>query len=130
MSSAAEIVVDASIWVEALAGVRFPALDEALNRGLAVIAPLVLSELVTGAHTPSERAAIGELLQEAPLHPCGLEHWIRVGDLRRVLAYRGVNVTVPDAHVAQCALDRNAELLAKDGVFELIARHTPLRLVR
>jgi predicted nucleic acid-binding protein len=57
-----------------------------------------------------------------------LDHWIRVGDLRRTLARKGVSVTIPDAHVAQCALDLDAVLLTSDGVFNTIAKHVPLRV--
>src|SRR5205085_10796471 len=39
-------------------------------------------------------------------HETPLEHWINVGNLRRALRQAGVSVTIPDAHVAQCALDR------------------------
>jgi len=42
----------------------------------------------------------------------------------------GLSVTIPDAHVAQCALDRDAILLTRDGVFGKIAKHVPLRLPR
>jgi hypothetical protein len=34
----------------------------------------------------------------------------------------------PDAHVAQCALDRDAVLLSKDAVFAHIARFSALRV--
>ncbi|HEY0158313.1 MAG TPA: hypothetical protein VGF28_13610 [Thermoanaerobaculia bacterium] len=57
-----------------------------------------------------------------------LEHWMNVGALRRLLASKGVNVTVPDAHVAQCALDRDAVLYSGDVIFARIAKHTSLRL--
>lgn len=53
---------------------------------------------------------------------------VRVGDLRRKLAQKGIAVTIPDAHVAQCALDRDAVLLTSDAVFRSIAKHSPLRL--
>jgi predicted nucleic acid-binding protein len=39
-----------------------------------------------------------------------------------------VTVSVPDAHVAQCALDRDALLLTRDAIFEAMARLIPLRL--
>jgi predicted nucleic acid-binding protein len=47
-----------------------------------------------------------------------------------MLATRGVNVTIADAHVAQCALDRGATLVARDDIFPLIATHTSLRLAQ
>jgi predicted nucleic acid-binding protein len=51
-----------------------------------------------------------------------------VGELQGRLAEKGVAVSTPDAHVAQCALDRNALLLARDDVFRRIAKETSLRL--
>ena len=54
--------------------------------------------------------------------------WIRVGDLRRRLASRGISVSTPDAHVAQCALERGALLLSRDAVFVRIAEASELRV--
>jgi len=51
-----------------------------------------------------------------------------VGDLRRRLAGRGVSVSTPDAHVAQCALDRGALLLSRDAIFLRIAQTSELRV--
>ena len=62
------------------------------------------------------------------MHETPLEHWIRVGDLRRRLADRGVSVSTPDAHVAQCALERGALLLTRDAVFLRIAQTSELRV--
>jgi len=67
-------------------------------------------------------------LQDFPLHETPLAHWIRVGELRRRLRHKGLAVSTPDAHVAQCALDRGALLLSGDAVFARIARLCPLRL--
>ena len=124
----AGIVVDTSVWIDFFGGAASEHLIEALAHGAVIMPPIVVAELVSGADASDQRKAIGELLQDAPIHDTPLEHWIRVGDLRRVLARKGVVVTVPDAHVAQCALDRNATLLTRDAVFEKIALHTKLRL--
>ena len=125
----AGLVVDTSVWIEFFAGAGIhAALAEAIEHGAAVIPPIVLAELMTGASTQSQRQAIGELLQDAPVHDTPLEHWLRVGDLRRSLAQKGIEVTIPDAHVAQCALDRDAVLMSSDRVFGLIAKHIALRL--
>jgi len=63
-------------------------------------------------------------------HRTPLEHWVRVGDLRRRLAGRGVSVSTADAHVAQCALEREAVLLSRDAIFARIAEASELRLQR
>ncbi|HVT04732.1 MAG TPA: PIN domain-containing protein [Thermoanaerobaculia bacterium] len=123
----AGVVIDTSVWIDFFAGAEAVLVEEALENGAAILSPIVVSELISGATTHLQRQAIGELLQDAPLHETPLEHWIRVGDLRRNLARKGVSVTIPDAHVAQCALDRDAVLLTRDAVFTLIAKHVPLR---
>jgi predicted nucleic acid-binding protein len=128
MKSVAGIVIDTSVWIDFFAGIEMQSVEDALAAGLAIVPPLVVAELISGATTTRQRHAIGELLQDAPLHDTPLEHWIRVGDLRRSLARKGLAVTVPDAHVAQCALDRDAILLTRDAIFVQIAKHAPLRL--
>ncbi|HEY3055437.1 MAG TPA: PIN domain-containing protein [Thermoanaerobaculia bacterium] len=125
----AGVVVDTSVWIDFFAGGEAEQLEEALLSGSAVMPPIVVAELVSGA-TAQQRGMIGELLQDAPVHETPLEHWIRVGDLRGKLAGKGVAVTIPDAHVAQCAIDRDAILLTRDAVFSRIAQYTPLRLRR
>lgn len=47
---------------------------------------------------------------------------MRVGRLRAQLFLKGISVSTPDAHVAQCALDVNADLLSEDHVFSAIAK--------
>ncbi len=122
------IVVDTSVWIDFFAGRPTPLLKEALAFGPVVLPPLVVAELVSGAHRTRERSAIADLLAELPLHDTPVEHWIRVGNLRRSLRSRGLSVSTPDAHVAQCALDRDAMLLSRDAVFTSIARYVPLRV--
>jgi predicted nucleic acid-binding protein len=126
----AGVVIDTSAWIRFFSGSDTDHVAEALEHGAAVLPPIVVSELITGANTQTQRQAIGELLQDAPVHATPLGHWIRVGDLRQALARKGLAVTIPDAHVAQCALDLDAVLLSADGVFSSIARHVPLRLGR
>jgi tRNA(fMet)-specific endonuclease VapC len=122
------VVADTSVWIELFAGRPVPALQEALRQGLVVLPPIVAAELVSGARRPRDRAAIQDLLAELPLHATPLDHWIRVGDLRRRLSDRGIAVSTPDAHVAQCALDQGALLLSRDAVFARIAGGSELKV--
>lgn len=122
------VVADTSIWIDFFAGVPTPFLEEALARGVVVLPPIVVAELVSGARRAGERAALEDMLRELPLHETPRGHWVRVGDLRRALRAKGVTVSTPDAHVAQCAIDRDAILLARDAIFPHIARHSSLRL--
>jgi predicted nucleic acid-binding protein len=93
-----------------------------------LLPPIVVAELISGARRARDRTAIQHLVEELPLHETPLEHWVRVGDLRRRLAERGISVSTPDAHVAQCALDRGAVLLSRDAVFARIAQASELEV--
>lgn len=124
------VIVDSSIWIAYLAGSMASEVEKATAAGDLVMSPLVVAEILSGDIAPHAREVFGELLQDYPIHATPLAHWIAVGGLRRMLRSHGINVTVPDAHVAQCALDLDATLLARDEIFAKIAEHTPLRLLR
>jgi predicted nucleic acid-binding protein len=122
------LVADTSVWIDFFAGRPASALEEGLARGSVVLAPVVVAELVSGARRPGQREAIADLVRDLPVHETPVDHWIRVGELRRRLAEKGLAVSTPDAHVAQCALDRDALLLTRDEVFLKVAKATPLRV--
>ena len=128
MNRVSGVVVDTSVWIDFFAGLSTRSLEDALAQGSIVLPPLVVAELVSGARQQREREAIEYFIEKLPLHETPLAHWIRVGGLRQELRGKGLSVSTPDAHVAQCALDRDAVLLSRDAVFASIARLTPLRL--
>ena len=125
----AALVADTSSWISFLSGSGSNRLADALARGEVHLPPIVLAELLSGKMSERDRDALERSLDGLPLSGSDREHWTRVGRLRARLAGRGVTLTIPDAHVAQSALDLGAELLTEDGVFALAARHLPLRLV-
>jgi predicted nucleic acid-binding protein len=110
--------------------VPIPALEDALAHGVVVLAPVVVAELISGAHRSRDHAAIADLVSDLPLHETPLDHWIRVGELRRHLGRHGVTASTPDAHIAQCAIDLGGVLLSRNAIFPRIARHCALRLGR
>jgi predicted nucleic acid-binding protein len=124
------VVVDTSVWIDFFAGGDLPALADALAQGAVVLPPIVIAELVSGAQRAADRRAIAELVQELTIHDTPPDHWVRVGTLRRELRDRGLSVSTPDAHVAQCALDRSALLLSRDAVFARISKLVPLKLIK
>ena len=121
-------VVDTSVWIDYFSGIEIPLLDDALKHGMIVLPPVVVAELVSGAHKAREREALVEFLEELPLHETPLDHWIRVGELRQRCREKGISVSTPDAHIAQCALDLDAQLFTRDDIFAKIARYFSLRL--
>jgi predicted nucleic acid-binding protein len=122
------IVADTSEWIEYFAGRAAPLLDHALAAGLVVVPPIVVAELLSGVRTPAERGPLEDLLRDLAMSEAGFDHWARTGALRASLLARGISVSTPDAHMAQCALDQDALLLTRDEVFGKIASVTALRL--
>jgi len=122
------VVVDTSIWIDFFAGATMPGLEAALATGQVVLPPVVVAELVSGARRKSDQEAIADLVRDLGLYPTDLDHWVRVGELRRHLRSHGLSVSTPDTHVAQCALDSDALLLSRDAIFTKIAKYTVLRV--
>jgi predicted nucleic acid-binding protein len=123
------VVVDASVLIDHLRIGPLEVLRKLFGDVPLFLPPLVVAEVLSGANDPFERVLMGELLEEAPVIETPLAHWIDLGNFRRDLRQQyGLNVSLPDAHVAQCALELGATLLARDGIFQLIAQHYPLRL--
>ncbi|MEO6325552.1 MAG: PIN domain-containing protein [Thermoanaerobaculia bacterium] len=122
------LVVDTSSWISYFAGRGSPLVDDALADGRVHLPAVVAAELLSGKLNARERADLEDLLSDLPLCGTDLPHWFRVGGLRASLLPRGISVSTPDAHVAQCALDLGASLLTEDRVFGLIARHTKLSI--
>ena len=122
------LVVDTSSWIAYFAGRGDSAIDEALAEGRVLLPPIVAAELLSGRLTATDRGDLQDLLSDLPACSADITHWFRVGRLRAELGSQGLSVSTPDAHVAQCALDVDADLLTEDGVFARIARHAGLRL--
>jgi predicted nucleic acid-binding protein len=122
------LVVDTSSWIAWLAGGGSPAVDEALEEGRLHLPVIVAAELLGGRLDESERAELQDMLSDLPAVGTEADHWFRVGKLRADLRVKGLSVSTPDAHVAQCAIDTGGVLLTEDRVFEKIAKVVPLRL--
>jgi predicted nucleic acid-binding protein len=122
------VVVDTSVWIDYLEGKDIPVLDDALKHGAVLLPPVVLAELISGAHRPRERTALLDFLSDLPLCETDRSHWIHVGDLRRRCREKGLSISTPDAHVAQCALDADAILFSRDRIFLEVAHQANLRL--
>jgi len=122
------LVVDTSSWIAWLAGGGSSLVDEALEEGRLHLPVIVAAELLSGRLDASERAELQDMLSDLPAVGTDPEHWFRVGKLRVGLRARGLSVSTPDAHVAQCAIDTGGVLLTEDRVFEKIAKVVPLKV--
>jgi len=122
------LVVDTSSWIAWLAGGGSGLVDEALDEGRLHLPVIVFAELLSGRLDDAERAELQDMLSDLPAVGTDPEHWFRVGKLRAELRSKGLSVSTPDAHVAQCTIDTGGVLLTEDRVFEKIAKVVPLPL--
>lgn len=122
------LVIDTSAWISFFAGRGDDRIPEWLEEGRVHLPPVVAAELCSGKLGARQRAELEALLGDLPLCASGLDHWIAVGHLRAALRAKGLSVSTPDAHVARCALDLDAELVTEDRIFKAVARHTALKL--
>jgi len=122
------LFVDTSVWVEFFRGAPLPALEDALHDGLVVLAPIVAAELLSAPLSKAARRSLAAFLEDLPLHPTPLGHWLAVGALRAQLSKKGLSISTPDAHVAECAIEAGAALWSKDAIFRKVAKASSLRV--
>jgi predicted nucleic acid-binding protein len=124
------IALDSSSLIAHLggeAGADVDAVDEALERGDAVLPPVVLVELLGDPKLP---AAVAKLLLELPLLSPAEGFWERAGKLRARVVARGHKVRLADALIAQSCIDHRVALVTRDRDFRHYAGPGGLRLHR
>lgn len=128
------IVVDTSAWIDFLRAQETPA-DLTLCRLLAEDAPLAVTELVVfellcGATSELEHEELRNRILSLPvLSLRGLEGYEAAADLFRSCRAGGETLgSATDCLIAVPAIEADATVLAADRDFDVLARHTPLRL--
>jgi hypothetical protein len=115
------IVVDTSTWVAFLeggTGQDAELLDKALADRQVVMAPVVLTELLSDPQLPS---GVAETLLEIPLTEIGTGYWQRAGELRRKVLAKRRKARLGDALIAQSCIDGGVLLLTRDRDFRAFA---------
>jgi predicted nucleic acid-binding protein len=121
------IATDTSSLVAYLSGeagddvVRIEAAMSARELGLP---PPVLSELLS----KPDLSQIEGLLAGIPLMELTEGFWHRAGAARRTLLLRGVKAALADCLIAQCCIDADAPLIARDRGYRHFARWCGLKL--
>jgi tRNA(fMet)-specific endonuclease VapC len=115
------LVIDTSVWISYFKGSPFPQVDLALREGRVYLPPIVPAELLSARLKAGQRESLIGFLKELPLIETHFEHWSRVGEMRSKLLAKEFQISTPDAHIAQCALDLDGYLLSEDQIFQKIA---------
>lgn len=129
------IVVDSSAWIEYLRRTDHPVaarLDRAIetNEGVAVT-EVVVAEVLSGVVDDRRLQRLHSLLLGHPvLRLDGLLDYEQAAALRRTCRRRGETIrSIADCLVAVPAIAADAPVLHADRDFDVLARHTPLRVV-
>jgi predicted nucleic acid-binding protein len=123
------IVADTSTWIAFLQGDRgedVQLLDRALEDRQVLMAPVVLTEMLSDPRLPSD---VAQTLSQLPLIEIKPGYWQRAGLLRsKVLAKRS-KARLGDALIAQSCIDRGIPLLTRDRDFRTFAEAASLDLM-
>ncbi len=115
------IAADSSTWIAYLEGERgedVDLLDRALRDRHVVMAPAVLTELLSDPELPS---GVSSMLSDVPLIEPTPGYWQRAGVLRAKVLAKRRKARLGDALIAQSCLDGGVPLLTRDRDFRAFA---------
>lgn len=122
------MLVDTTVWIDLLRGRTTSAvvrLKSLLTRGEALIAPVVIQELLQGASDAQSLQTLSQRFTVLPMlepRAGGLTH-ADAGSLYARCRWAGITVRSPhDCLIAQTAIDHGVALLHDDRDFEFIAQ--------
>lgn len=128
------ILVDSSAWIELLRASGHPA-HQTLKRHLDAGSPIattevVVMELLAGAGSNRDRDRLRQRLLALPLLRLrGMPDFESAADLYRRCRRSGTTVRrLIDCLIAAVAIRERATVLHNDRDFEVLGRHTPLRI--
>jgi predicted nucleic acid-binding protein len=123
------IAADTSTWIAFLqgdGGEDAQLLDQALEDRQVLMAPVVLTEILSDPKLPSSVAAS---LSEVPLLDVTPGYWERAAALRAKLLAKRHKARLGDALIAQSCIDRGIPLLTRDRDFRTFLKASNLSLV-
>ncbi len=125
------ILVDSSAWIEFLRGTGSPAcerVDHLLGEDIATCHP-VRMEVLAGARHETHLGELRGLLARASIIPTEATDFEEAAALFRTCRRQGGTVRkLIDCLIAAQAIRAGATLLHADADFDVLARHTPLRV--
>ncbi len=127
------MLVDTSVWIPWLLGRETSftlQLDTLLDEADALLAPVILQELLQGARSESDMRRLRDEFSRQPMLRAGDSTYALAGELYARCRWRGVTIRSPhDCLIAALAIEHGTLLLHEDRDFERIAEMAPgLRL--
>lgn len=130
--SVERILVDTSVWVDYFRGSSASVadkLDSFLAEAEVCVPQIVAAELIQGAKSNRELAAIDDLLEAMTALDHGPGTWLKAGRVSRDLRRRGRSVHLLDCYIAAIAEETGCAVFTLDEHFREIQEVLPIRLV-
>jgi predicted nucleic acid-binding protein len=123
------ICADSNCWIAYLSGDEgqdVGILDHAVIHGAVVMAPVVLSELLSAPSLEVQDEANLCAIRLMEIQP---GYWERAGKLRALLLAKRLKPRLADTLIAQICIDSDIPLITRDKNFRHFAKHAGLRLL-
>jgi predicted nucleic acid-binding protein len=124
------IAVDSSTIIAYIQGDPGPDVDlfeNAIDNNQIVLPPLVITEVLCDPHLPALHRS---LLIALPILELKDGFWQRAAQSRGQVLSRKLKARLGDTLIAQCCIDHDLMLIARDGDFRHFVEHCGLKLVR
>ena len=113
-------------WFRGRDGPDVSLLDEALDRGVVVLPPVVLAEVLS---YPALRADVAGWIRALSVLEVLPGFWERTALTRARVLGLGLRARLADSLVAQSCLDHSVPLITRDSDFRHFAKHADLILL-
>ena len=101
-------------------------LDQALERGIVVLPPVVLTEMLSYPALDSE---VADLVRDLSVLETHRGFWERAARLRAGILVLGLRARLADTLISQSCLDHEVPLITRDRDFRHLADHSGLVLL-
>lgn len=112
-------------YLQGLVGADVTLLDHAVDAGLLVLPPVVVTEILSGAQSAE---ALHITLSKIEVLQVLEGYWYRAGDMRCALKAHGLKAKTADALIAQSCIDHDVALVTRDADFRHFQKHCGLKL--
>lgn len=116
-----KILVDTSIWIEYFKGNKqvVDLIHDKTSYSIYIAGPII-TELIQGLKTASEKGIFTDVLGGLPSLPVTDQDWIDAGIMGATLREKGITVPLPDLLIYTLALNNSCLLYSKDKHFKMI----------
>ena len=128
------VLVDTSAWICFFSRKGFEEIKKPISflldkNRIAITGPILI-ELIQGCRTEQEKENLNDVLSGCHLLTITDELWHFVAEMAFDLRRKGITVSAIDTMIASAAIKYNSPLLHRDGDFDLISKHTALKIYK